>query len=140
MDDLFEDDYFTFPSGKRWFQANGDSTVPERFKVGEISPSGPMAGYKVPFTSDETSFLERHGIDAASLRAWGKSAKGTRRPLFIKAIDVSWKPLEDGKAEWSFSLPSGAYATTYFIAVWQPEMLLKPEAEWPDFSVEEQGS
>jgi tRNA pseudouridine13 synthase len=132
---LTEDEIWTFPNGKRHFTAPLDDDLRDRFSNGVVSPSGPMPGFKIPYREDEQQFLkERFDVEPEKLRAWGKLARGSRRPLFVRATDVTWELLEDSKAAWSFSLPSGAYATVYYNATWQPDFYTKDIAEWPDFT------
>lgn len=132
---LTDDEIWTFPNGKRHFKAPLDDDLRTRFSDGAVSPSGPMPGFKMPYTDAELAMLmERFQVEPEQFRAWGKQARGTRRPMFIKATDVTWELLDGNRAAWSFSLPSGAYATVYYMATWQPDFYQQSEADWPDFT------
>lgn len=133
--ELTDDEIWTFPNGKRHFRAPLDDDLRERFANGIVSPSGPMPGFKMPFTEAEVAYLKQHfDVEPEQLRNWGKLARGARRPLFVKATEVTWEPLENNRSAWSFSLPSGAYATVCFMATWHPGFHKLSEAEWPDFT------
>lgn len=134
---LTDHEYWTFPNGKRHFQAPLDDDLRERFANGIVSPSGPMPGFKMPYTDEEKAFLKSEFyVEPEQLRAWGKVARGSRRPLFVRAEDVTWERLDYNRVAWSFALPSGAYATVYYMATWTPEFYQDDESAWLDFTPE----
>ncbi|MBL7200291.1 MAG: tRNA pseudouridine(13) synthase TruD [Anaerolineae bacterium] len=89
----------------------------------EISPSGPLYGYKLTMAQDapgeaEREMLEEEGLTLEDFRLRGLKFKGARRPLRF--------PLREVKIEYdeglllSFSLPPGCYATTVLNEVIKP--------------------
>jgi len=81
----------------------------------EISPTGPLFGYKVRLAEGEPGALERATLAAEGLRLedWrvggGLAPQGDRRALRVplEGVDVRW---DDGLLL-EFSLPAGSYAT-----------------------------
>lgn len=118
---------------KRHFQVSLEEARP-RFEQGEISPSGPMFGYKVALTDKEQAFLEQQGKTSEDFRDFGKVALGTRRPLFVTAETCSVTQIDDHRLQWRFSLPSGAYATVYLAWLLQQQRLMGPMTRWPNFT------
>lgn len=130
---IFEDEFWMHAGGKRFFQTPLDSVIQERFLGGEIFPSGPIFGYKIPVSEMEESFLQNLGLKIETFRIWGKAAKGARRPLFARADDFSIEPFDDGF--WlRFGLPSGSYATVFLIHLLSPSCLERPLSSWPNFT------
>lgn len=130
------EDLWTATNGKRWFAAQPDEELLERYRSGSISPTGPIYGYKVKLTDSEQAFLAEHGLEAEAFRPWGKFARGARRPLFVVPAGVRWQPGEAGEIDWSFELPSGAYATVYLSQVFFRDILQRPLEDWPDYTRE----
>jgi len=88
----------------------------ERADRFEISPSGPMFGYKMTMASGPTGVLEESLMDKEkiTLRAFrigrGLSMEGERRPLRVPVREMDIR--QDGNdLLLSFSLPRGSYAT-----------------------------
>jgi len=127
-------DWWTATNGKRCFQAEMDEALALRYGAGEIVPTGPIYGYKTRFSEDELAMLQELGLSPERFRKWGKVARGARRPLFITPVDTAWE-VGESQAVLSFTLPSGAYATVYLIALFMPELLLSALEQWPDFRV-----
>jgi len=130
---FFDDDFWMHLSGKRFFQVTDDSEVRARFESGEISPSGPLFGYKTPLRNDEIAFLERYHLEAENFRSWGKVAKGSRRPLWMRPGSFS-SELQDDEWVLNFELPSGVYATVFLLHLLSPQVLWRPMEEWPNFT------
>ncbi len=86
----------------------------------EISPTGPLVGYRMTFPTGESLAVEQevlaaHGLKAADFRRSGElRVKGARRPLRALPTDVN---LESGVDEHggfitvAFTLPAGSFAT-----------------------------
>ena len=81
----------------------------------EISPSGPLYGFKltqaqgIPGESEQ-QVLAEEGLDLEDFRLRGLRLKGARRPLRFPLSDT--EVIEEGKnLVVSFSLPPGCYAT-----------------------------
>ena len=134
----FADDFWTKSNGKRFFQATGDDTLQARYQAGEIAPTGPIFGYKLKLNARETRFLEGWGLQPADFRAWGKIAKGARRPLLTRALDLDVATLADGGFRIGFRLAPGAFATTFLLSSFLREELHRPMAFWPNFTEEVQ--
>lgn len=131
--ELMDDDLYTLNNGKNVFEAGEDTTIPTRFETGEITPTVAMPGYKIRLTAWEKEHLNQIGINPEDFRSWGKSAKGTRRPLWVHPTIQAHK-VEETRAELAFRLPSGAYATIYLLALFHADTLHKNHTEWADFS------
>jgi tRNA pseudouridine13 synthase len=98
-----------------------DATVEQPRAVAfEISPSGPLFGYRMTLPSGEALRFEQEAFAAAGLtaqdfrsRAIGK-VKGARRPLRVKPTDVELAAGVDeqgGHVTVAFTLPPGSFAT-----------------------------
>jgi len=131
------DDLWTATNGKTHFKPEpDDNEIPARFARGEISPTGPMFGFKVKLTEPEQAWLKDElELEPPAFRAWGKIARGARRALFIKPENAVATPSGE-TLDLSFGLPSGAYATVYLTALFMPEVLSRDLSEWPDFTEE----
>ncbi|CAM2007033.1 tRNA pseudouridine(13) synthase TruD [Acanthopleuribacter pedis] len=130
---LDEHELWQKQGAKRHFQATLEEAEP-RFEAGEISPSGPMFGYKTTLTAEETAFLEQQGKSSEDFREFGKVALGTRRPLFVTAEDCRVTQSDDHQLQWHFVLPSGAYATVYLAWLLQQARMMLPMRHWPNYS------
>jgi len=91
-----------------------------RAEAFEVSPSGPLFGYRMTLPEGEALRVEQEAFDAAGLtaqdfrsRAIGK-VKGARRPLRVKPADVELAAgVDDHGAHVTvaFTLPPGSFAT-----------------------------
>ncbi len=131
--DSLAGDMWTASNGKTWFLAESDDELQARYAQGQISPSGPMFGYKTKISDRERSYLADLGLEQESFRCWGKKARGSRRPLWVKPV---FHGLEESPQEvrLDFSLPSGAYATVYLTHLFLPALLSQLIGEWPNFT------
>lgn len=83
----------------------------------EISPSGPLYGYKVTLAQGqagilEESLLSKAGLTGDSFRlSRGLSLEGARRPLRVPLQEISASD-DNGHLLLSFTLPKGSYATS----------------------------
>jgi tRNA pseudouridine13 synthase len=82
----------------------------------EISPTGPIVGYRSHLADGEPGRAEREavaarGVDLEDFRRVGPlRVKGSRRALRFRIEEVSLEPMADG-LELSFVAPPGCYAT-----------------------------
>lgn len=102
------------------FQVEDPEAEQPRADAFQISPTGPIVGYRASLSAGKPGCIEREVIQAFGLtqedfRAVGAvKAKGTRRALRFKIEQVSMNPGQDGRGEFielSFMAPSGSYAT-----------------------------
>jgi len=99
-----------------------DPTVDQaRVVSGEIAVTGPMFGHAMRAPAPGSLAAEREaeilawaGVALDDFRRVGALAEGTRRPLAVELDDVAVAVAADvvGAVDVSFTLPSGAYATT----------------------------
>ena len=97
-------------------------TLQVRAVQGEISPSAPLFGYRVPLAEGlpgqwERKILAEEGLSLESFRLGGKrsSPKGERRPVREFAHELRWERWNDGEAPCltlNFELRRGVYATS----------------------------
>jgi tRNA pseudouridine13 synthase len=86
-----------------------------RLERGEIAPTGPMFGWKMPRAEGEVDAAEQavlsaEGLTLESFRRLGSIAEGTRRPLSVPVSEATWS-VEGSTVDLAFTLPSGSYAT-----------------------------
>jgi tRNA pseudouridine13 synthase len=102
------------------FRVEDAALEQSRCDVFEISPTGPLVGYRMTEPAGEPlaiehAILKSHGLTAGHFKQEGRDhAKGARRPLRVKPTDIQ---LEGGVDEHgahvtvAFTLPAGSYAT-----------------------------
>jgi tRNA pseudouridine13 synthase len=102
----------------------------------EISPTGPLVGYRMTFPEGEPLRLEQEALAAVQLspgdfRQSGKMrVKGARRALRVKPMEVE---LAGGVDEFgphitaAFSLPAGVFATVFLRELMKVEVVEKKE-------------
>ena len=86
-----------------------------RIERGEIAPTGPMFGWKMPrpeaeVDAAEQALLSSEGLTVDRFRRLGSIAEGTRRPFSVAVNEATWSA-EDATVELVFTLPTGSYAT-----------------------------
>lgn len=123
---------------KRFFAADLEPEILARFEAGEIAPTGPIFGYKMPSPQvEELDFLAQVGLKLDDFRQFGKLARGTRRARIVHVENLQWEPGPHlGTSVMRFSLPSGSYATVFLLALFRNEILNSPSSQWPDFRQE----
>jgi tRNA pseudouridine13 synthase len=102
-----------------------------RAEAFEVSPSGPLFGYRMTLPEGEALRVEQEAFDAAGLtaqdfrsRAIGK-VKGARRPLRVKPADVELAAgVDDHGAHITvaFTLPPGSVATVLLAELMKTEV------------------
>jgi tRNA pseudouridine13 synthase len=97
--------------------ASAEQPRAERF---EISPTGPVPGYRTTLARGEPGEIEREALAAAGVeldsfrRLGALKAKGTRRALRFAMTDVRLAPGSDERGQYlelGFVAPPGSYAT-----------------------------
>lgn len=87
----------------------------ERLNAGELTVCGPMFGYKMMPTEDESHQIEMALLEEFHLginKFKRMKVTGTRRPFFISPGEINIKQVDDTSYQFSFNLPKGTYATT----------------------------
>jgi tRNA pseudouridine13 synthase len=87
----------------------------QRLERGEIVPTGPIFGWKMPrpegeVEAAEQAVLSSEGLRLDTFRRLGSIAEGTRRPFSVLLSDAQWS-VDGSTVELSFTLPPGSYAT-----------------------------
>jgi tRNA pseudouridine13 synthase len=86
----------------------------------EISPTGPLVGYRMTLPKDEPLRIEQAAMDAiglapANFRSEGRlKVKGARRPLRVRPADMEFSAGVDEFGSYiaaAFTLPAGSFAT-----------------------------
>ncbi len=113
----------------------------------EISPTGPLVGYRMTFPEGRPLVLEQEALatvnlTAADFRQSGKMrVKGARRPLRVKPGDIDLAAGVDEHGAHitvAFTLPAGAFATVLLRELMKTELAEKAEeGETPDGASEE---
>lgn len=86
-----------------------------RIERGEIAPTGPMFGWKMPraegaVDAAELAVLSAEGLTLDGFRRLGSIAEGTRRPFLVPVSEATWA-VDGATVELAFTLPTGSYAT-----------------------------
>lgn len=107
----------SFPAGGEELDA-----LQVRAEQGELSPSAPLFGYRVPLAEGlpgqwERKILAEEGLSLESFRLGGKrrSPRGERRPVREFAHELRWERWNDGETPCltlNFELRRGVYATS----------------------------
>jgi tRNA pseudouridine13 synthase len=112
-------------SGAVFLVVDADAEQPRAQQL-EISPSGPMFGYRMPMAQGEPGRLERETLDGEGLslgdfrRPGGLRAEGTRRPLRVPLGEVELWYGEGVMLR--FELPPGSYATNVLREIMKQEV------------------
>lgn len=102
------------------FRVEDEAVEQPRFDALEISPSGPLFGYRMTQPTGraaeiEQAILSREQLTLESFRENHLRVKGGRRPLRFPIGDATVELADDERGsylEMRFSLPAGCYATT----------------------------
>ena len=87
----------------------------KRFDAGELTVCGPMFGYKMMPTEDESHQVEMALLEEFHLginKFKRMKVSGTRRPFFTYPEDINIQQVDETSYQFSFSLAKGTYATT----------------------------
>lgn len=101
------------------FVSEDQETDARRLAQGEVVITGPMCGPRMPLPKEnsparqlEEEIFDAHGIMPQSFAAFGRLARGGRRPLTVPVAEASVSNLSDGHGlVLHFALPAGSYAT-----------------------------
>jgi tRNA pseudouridine13 synthase len=102
------------------FRVESAATEQPRADAFEISPTGPLVGYRMTMPEGEPGRVEQEvlaasGLTAESFRVEGKhKVKGARRPLRVQPQEVQLEGGVDDHGPFitvAFSLPAGSFAT-----------------------------
>ncbi|MCP3987359.1 MAG: tRNA pseudouridine(13) synthase TruD [bacterium] len=93
-----------------------------RAEAFEISPSGPIVGTRMPQPEgrpgeEEAEWLRSRGLPDPLVPPRGLRLRGGRRPLRVRASDLSWEPVSASALRLVFSLPPGSYATVLIASI-----------------------
>jgi tRNA pseudouridine13 synthase len=121
MDRLIDGDIAMKHENGACFSVEDVAAEQPRVETFQISPTGPMVGYrmttpKAEALAIETATFERVGVTPESFRNTHERAKGERRALRIKPDDVQLSAGVDehgGHITVAFTLPAGSYATVF---------------------------
>lgn len=112
------------------FAVEDPAVEQSRVDAWEISPTGPMPGYKTMAATGEAGHIEqevlaRYGLSYENFRGdVGARARGERRPLRIRPTDIQLEAGVDERGTHitiAFTLPPGAFATTLLREVMRVE-------------------
>jgi tRNA pseudouridine13 synthase len=107
----------------------------------EISPTGPLIGYRMSFPTGEPlqieqEMLKKYNLTPENFKQSGRlRVKGARRPLRVKPADLQ---LESGVDEHgphitlAFTLPAGCFATTLLRELMKTDQQTSETAEDAD--------
>jgi tRNA pseudouridine13 synthase len=95
----------------------------------EISPTGPLVGYRMTLTQGEPLKIEEevfatHHITREDFKREGHRVKGSRRPLRVKPEDAELTGGVDEHGPYvslAFTLPAGSFATVLLRELMKPE-------------------
>jgi len=124
IDQVFDGEIAMKNDNGACFKVTNQEEESARVKRFEISPTGPIFGYKMLQPEGMQGELERRalasegigGLDAFKI-GYGLSNKGARRPLRFQLKDTTISESNEGELVLSFTLPSGCYATTVLAEV-----------------------
>ncbi len=97
----------------------------------EISPSGPLYGFKMIMPGGEQARLEAEVLAASGVKSEDffrpgiLKCQGARRALRFPLEDAAWQAGQDDAGEYfevSFTLPPGAYATTVLREIFKQDV------------------
>ncbi len=126
LDSVMEGDYAYIHGKGAVFLVEDAAAEDARAKSLEISPSGPIFGYKVPVAKGAPGEIEWDVLRKAHLKLGqfhlkvGLKNKGVRRPLRVPLSEVSFEAHDDGFTV-GFFLPKGAFATTALREIMKPD-------------------
>jgi tRNA pseudouridine13 synthase len=111
----------------------------------EISPTGPLFGYRMTWPEGEpreieAEILQREQLPEDAFKAGALRVKGTRRPLRVRPTDANMRLGADGRGaylELRFGLPRGCYATSLLRELFRESRSLQTSA--PEEDTEDSG-
>lgn len=108
-------DVFIFDQSNSYFKTDQlDASALERIKIGEIHPTGLMAGKGEAETTADALIIEDSIVNAHQSLVDGLvkfDLKADRRALRVFVKNLKWEFKQDSSVLLSFFLPAGSYAT-----------------------------
>jgi tRNA pseudouridine13 synthase len=120
LDKLMDGDLAWKHENGACFFVESATTEQSRADAFEISPTGPLVGYRMTLPTGEPLGIEeeifaQHGLKPSDFRQSGRhKIKGARRPLRVKPTDLSLAAGVDEHGSHitvAFTLPAGSFAT-----------------------------
>lgn len=116
LEKLIEGEWVRLDGAGAGFAVADLAAEQERFERGDLHLTGPLPGPKMRQASGAALQLESEvcaelQLDDAALQGMGAFGAGTRRDLLARPDAAQWQRGADGRAEFSFVLPAGVYAT-----------------------------
>jgi tRNA pseudouridine13 synthase len=115
-DQAIPGDVFMFSDSKSFFKPDGlDAEILQRVRDHAIHPSGVLWGRDPSTATDEALQIENEVAAHLADLTEGLAASGmdtARRPLRLCPMDLTWAFPDPATLKLSFTLPTGAYATT----------------------------
>ncbi len=108
---------------KAFFVCEDPATDQARLERGEVCPTGPLYGPRMPWPRGATRRVEEDvlhdaQLDVDAFAAWGRLARGGRRAGLVVPQDFAMAR-ERGGVRVRFSLPAGSYATVVLEALFR---------------------
>lgn len=129
---LYEGDFAYLHRNGRCFRVTNLEAEQPRADAFEISPTGPLLGYRVSLPTGrpleiEQGVFDKFGLTQQDFRNAGRErAKGDRRPIRVKPEDVKLQGGVDEHGPYiavAFTLPAGSFATVFL-----RELMKNPES------------
>ncbi|MEO6436940.1 MAG: tRNA pseudouridine(13) synthase TruD [Tepidisphaeraceae bacterium] len=130
LDKLFDGDLAYKHENGACFHVESAAAEQARADAWEVSPTGPLVGYRMTLPLGRELELEQEALAAVGLkpedfRKAGKhKVKGARRPLRVRPTEVRLEAGVDehgGHITIAFALPAGCYATVFVGELMKPE-------------------
>ncbi len=108
------------------FSVTDPAAEQERADRFEISPSGPLCGYKTKLATAQAGLLEESLLESEGIRledfrlGGGLKMEGERRALRVPLTEVRTQEGETNDLLLSFTLPRGSFATSVLAEVMKP--------------------
>ena len=134
IDKLFDGDFAYKHENGACFLVEHAATEQPRADAFEISPTGPLIGYRISLPEGEPLAIEeevfaQHGLKPGDFKQSGSlRVKGERRPLRVQPTDVELAAGVDEHGSHitvAFTLPAGSFATVLLAEL----MKVEPEKE-----------
>lgn len=108
--------------GPKVFTCDDPDALAGRLAAGEVWPTGPIFGAKMPWPTGRPAELERAALATlpdgeAQLARWSALGEGARRPLVLRPSELVACQVRQNCVRVAFVLPKGAYATSVLDAV-----------------------
>ncbi len=144
LDQLMDGDWAYKHENGACFHVENAAAEQPRCANFEISPTGPLVGYRMSTPTGkpgqmESEVLAQYGLAPDIFRQSGKfKIKGARRPLRVKPYDVRYSGGVDergGYIQLSFTLPSGSFATVLMAEVTKSDIAVEETQRQSEESV-----